>query len=47
MFSNKRVTDILSIIVLKYIYHDCMFLDKKTGNLDIGIINFFKKIHLK
>jgi len=44
MFSNKRVTDVLSITILNHIYHDCMFFDKKLGNLDIGInlLVFFK-----
>lgn len=47
MFSKKRVTDILSIIVLNYIYHDCKFLNKKLGNLHIGIIIFIITFHLK
>lgn len=39
MLSNKRLTDILSIVVLNHIEGNCMILDKKLGNLDIGIIN--------
>lgn len=39
MLSNKRLTDILSIVVLNHIEGNCMFLDKKLGNPDIGIIN--------